>query len=74
MVSRAFCPVCGSPVYSLNAAMPELIFLRASSLDDPELFRPQMVVFASRAPSWDVLGPNLPSFAEMPPRENMPSA
>jgi hypothetical protein len=74
MVTRAFCPVCGSPIYSLNAAMPDLIFLRASSLDDPEVFRPQMVVFTSRAASWDTTDPNLPAFAEMPPRENMPSA
>ena len=39
MVSRAFCPVCGSAVYSLNAAMPQLMFIRASSLDDVEVFK-----------------------------------
>lgn len=74
IVTRAFCPTCGSPVYSLNAAMPELTFLRASSLDDLEVFNPQMVVYTSRAPSWDRLDPSLPSFAEMPPAEKMPSS
>lgn len=65
MVERAFCPTCGAPIYSTNAAMP-LIFLRASSLDDPEVFAPQMVVYASRAPSWDRIG-GLPTFDVMPP-------
>jgi hypothetical protein len=46
--------------------------LRASSLDDLEVFKPQFVVYASRAASWDRLDPNLPTFAEMPPAEKMP--
>lgn len=67
VVSRAFCPRCGSPVYSLNDAMPDLIFIRASSLDDLEVFRPQMVVYASRGASWDTFDADLPRFDKMPP-------
>jgi hypothetical protein len=67
MVTRAFCPRCGAPIYSTNAASPGVLFLRASSLDDPEVFKPQVVVYASRAPSWDTMDVGLPSFAEMPP-------
>jgi hypothetical protein len=66
VVSRAFCPTCGSAIYSLNAAMPNMIFLRASSLDDVEVFKPQMVVYAKRAPSWDHMDPKLPAFDTMP--------
>jgi hypothetical protein len=66
MVSRAFCPTCGAPIYSLNTAMPDMIFLRASSLDDPEVFQPQIVVYTKRAPSWDHMDPNLPGFSTMP--------
>jgi len=67
MVTRAFCGRCGSPAYSLNAAMPGMIFIRASILDDPSVVTPSMVVYASRAPAWDVMDPALPSFAVMPP-------
>lgn len=70
IVSRGFCPTCGSPVYSTNAATPGLVFVRASSLDDPDIAQPQMVVFASRAASWDHVDPALPAFAKMP--ETMP--
>jgi hypothetical protein len=43
-----------------------VVFPRASSLDDPEIATPQMVVFASRAPSWDYVDPALPAFPRMP--------
>ncbi len=72
MVSRGFCPTCGSAVYSKNSGMPGMVFPRASSLDDPEVFVPQMVVYASRAPSWDPVDASLPTFDTMPPRESMP--
>ncbi len=66
MVTRYFCPTCGSPVYSTNGAMPGMVFLRASSLEDPDAVTPQMVVYKSRAPKWNLTDPSLPTFAEMP--------
>jgi len=66
IVSRGFCPNCGSAVYSRNSGMPGMVFPRASSLDDPDVLTPQMVVYASRAPAWDYMDPALASFAEMP--------
>jgi hypothetical protein len=68
MVTRFFCPDCGSPVYSSNSAMPEFLFIRASSLDDSKIYSPQMTVYISRAPSWGRIDPNVPSFAAMPPK------
>ena len=66
VVSRGFCPDCGSPIYSTNAAMPGMIFIRASSLDDPEVAVPSMAVYASRAPSWDHIDPSVQGFPIMP--------
>lgn len=66
VVSRHFCPACGSPIYSTNAGMPGFVFLRASSLDDPGQVTPQMSVYASRAPAWDILDGALPAFPLMP--------
>lgn len=67
LVVRAFCPTCGAPVFSTNPALPGMIFLRASSLDDLEVFQPQMHVFAKRAASWDAPSRDLPVFETMPP-------
>lgn len=66
-VTRAFCPTCGAPIFSKNAGMPGMLFLRASSLDDLEVFQPQMHVYGMRAASWDTPTAGLPVFEEMPP-------
>lgn len=65
-VRRGFCGTCGSPLLSMNSAMSGVAFLRVSALDDPEVVKPQMIVYASRAPSWDKMDPALPAFATMP--------
>ena len=67
VVTRHFCPNCGAAVFSRNAAMPGMMFLRASSLDDLEVFKPQMHVYVARAASWDYRHGDLPVFQEMPP-------
>jgi hypothetical protein len=67
IVSRFFCDTCGGPVYSTNSGIPGMTFLRASSLDDPEVFTANMIVYTRTAPSWDVMDQNLPSFETMPP-------
>jgi len=65
-IVRAFCPTCGSGIYSRTTGMPHLIFLRASALDDSSLFAPQIAVWAARAPAWDAVPEHLPAFAEAP--------
>lgn len=67
LVTRGFCGICGSPLFSRNSAMPDLVFPRASVLDNPDLVAPQMIVYADRAPAWDRMDPALPAFATMPP-------
>ncbi len=71
-VSRSFCPACGSAICSTNSSMPGMVFLRASSLDDPDIFVPQLVVYTRSAAAWDLIDPDLPAFETMPPAEAMP--
>ncbi len=66
IVTRMFCPKCGSPICSHNNAMEGMTFFRASVLDDPEVYQPQMAVYRSRAPSWDHADPNIANFDVMP--------
>ena len=68
IVSRGFCPECGSAIYSKNSAMAGMVFVRASSLDDLEIAKPQMVIYTSRAPFWSLLDTSVPNFPEMPDR------
>ena len=66
--TRAFCPVCGSPVYMVFEAMPDIFIVHAASLDEPGRFKPQKVMFSSSGHDWDYIDPALPKFEKMPPR------
>jgi hypothetical protein len=65
--SRAFCPTCGSPVYILFRASPDVFTIHAASLDDPNRYQPQAVTYTSRGHEWDRLDPTLMKFEKMPP-------
>lgn len=64
---RAFCPICGSPVYMTFAAMSGVFTVHAASLDDPGRFQPQAVTYAVRGHAWDYLDPAIVKFETMPP-------
>lgn len=74
IVSRGFCENCGSAIYSTNSAMPGMVFVRASILDNPEDFKPQMRVYTDRAAPWDHMDQSLPGFAGMPSMQDMPES
>jgi hypothetical protein len=65
-ISRGFCSTCGTPLFTLLAAMPDLMGIKAGSLDDPNAFKPGMSLYTSSAPSWAPFGENLPKFPKMP--------
>jgi len=66
MVSRGFCPECGSRLFGKTSGMPQLAIVMAGSLDDPKQFQPGMDVYTSSAQPWDHMNPALPKFPKMP--------
>lgn len=62
---HAFCPNCGTPVYLTFKAMPDLIAIAAGSLDDPGLFRPQVVTYSAHGLAWDKVDPSLMFYKRM---------
>jgi len=67
IVSRGFCPACGSRLFLKAEMMPDLMGIMAGSLDDPSWFQPTMDIFTASAQPWDFMNPNLPKFPNMPP-------
>jgi hypothetical protein len=57
---RSFCAKCGTPVTTQSAARLHMIGVRAGTLDDPELGKPQIAIWTSSAPSWAALEPGIP--------------
>lgn len=64
-INRRFCPTCGSVIFHTRDGLDGMIVLRTSSLDDPEIVKPERILYGSSALSWDVLDPKLPSFERM---------
>jgi hypothetical protein len=49
---RNFCPACGSPVFSVAAVAPELVFIKAGALDDASWVEPSVEAWTSSAQAW----------------------
>jgi hypothetical protein len=67
VISRGFCPICGSRLFGKGDASPERMSICAGTLDDPTVFRPQADIYTASAQPWSPLNPKLPKFAKMPP-------
>jgi hypothetical protein len=63
---HAFCPICGTPVHLAFDRMPDIFTVHAASLDDPSLFAPTVITYASRALPWDDMSPALKAFGTSP--------
>lgn len=57
VVRRAFCPECGSPMFSASAAMPALLVIKVASFDDPAPLKPTFDIWTDGALPWAVLDP-----------------
>jgi hypothetical protein len=66
-VSRGFCPVCGSQLFGKPAVLPDLVGIKAASLDEPARYQPSADMYTDSAQAWDCMNPSLPKFAKAPP-------
>jgi hypothetical protein len=64
---RRFCPICGTHLFSASEARPHLVFVRAGTLDDPEIARPSLTIWTASAPSWACIDERLPKVERQPP-------
>jgi hypothetical protein len=67
VMHRRFCPVCGTHLFSEAEQRPHLIFVRAGTLEDPELARPTATIWVGQAPSWACIDETIPRIEGQPP-------
>ncbi|MCG8595264.1 MAG: GFA family protein [Kiloniellales bacterium] len=65
---RAFCPICGSSLFGRPEA-GGVLFVHATTLDDPSWFKPAIDIYTSSAQPWDVMDPAVTKFEKMPPMD-----
>ncbi len=63
-ITRQFCPNCGSPLFTRAEKCPDLVFLKAGCLDEPELIKPGCQTWAKRAVPWAYIDEKLPCYQE----------
>lgn len=66
MLTRFFCPNCGSRLFGKNSSKPGAISVTAGTLDNSDWFKPSFIVFNKARPVWDFMDESVPSFDEMP--------
>jgi hypothetical protein len=64
---RRFCTRCGTQVFSEAEERPTATFIRAGTLDDPNLAVPTATIWFHSAPNWACFDPNLPKIEGQPP-------
>jgi hypothetical protein len=65
---RAFCAVCGSPLFASSSAHPDFVGIKAGSLDNPSWFRATVDVWTASAQPWDALNDSTTKFPGNPSR------
>jgi hypothetical protein len=65
-VSRGFCTSCGAPVTTQLGVMPDVMVIKAGSLDEPARFKPTMNIYLSSAQPWAPVAKGLQNFDKMP--------
>lgn len=55
---RGFCEKCGSPLFASSSARPDVMAIRAGSLDDPGWFKAEREYWTHSAQPWDILSPD----------------
>lgn len=67
-IVRRFCPDCASAIFHTREGLENMIVVRTSSMDDPELVTPERAIFTDSAVSWDPVNTSLPSSSRMTQR------
>jgi hypothetical protein len=65
-VARLFCAECGTHLHASNVHHPEILPIRAGTLDDPGDFRPSVNLWLRSAQPWHVVDRSLASFETQP--------
>jgi hypothetical protein len=63
---RHFCSACGSPIFSAVEAQPDLVYVKAGTLDDASWLEPNAEVFTRSAQPWSPHLANAAQFETMP--------
>jgi len=63
--TRHFCSICGSRLFSKNAAAPDVIGIAVGSFDDSSWFKPEIILYNAERPDWDKIDETITTHEQM---------
>ena len=66
---RKFCPTCGSPIMTDSGLIPDLLFIKAGTLDDASSLKPDIQIWGAHQISLGQLQIDAPKVDGNPPAE-----
>jgi hypothetical protein len=66
-IGRAFCPDCGSPLWSEPGGGAPFVPVKLGALDDSSDLTPSLHLYTASAPPWHLMHEGLPAFPKAPP-------
>jgi len=67
VMRRSFCARCGTHLFSEAENRPEIIVVRAGTLDDSSITRPSRYIWTASAPEWGYVDDSLLNCEGQPP-------
>jgi hypothetical protein len=64
---RAFCPNCGTPLWSVSALLGAFVPIKLGALDDSSDLKPNLHLYVASAAPWHLMHEGLPTFPKVPP-------
>jgi hypothetical protein len=61
-VTRYFCAECGSPLFTRPPLHPDVVFIKAGSLDNPDLVKPDRQAWTASRVAWAEIDQGIVSF------------
>ena len=65
-LTRHFCPECGSPIFTSSPKHPKHVYVKAGTLDDPNVVKPAHENWVASAVSWSQIHRNIARFTRGP--------
>ena len=63
---RAFCPECGTPLWSISTHAPYTT-IKLGALDEPSDLKTNLHIYVDSAAPWHLMHEGLPTYPKMPP-------
>ena len=65
-LTKTFCPTCGSQMFGGNLGRPGMTAIKAGSVNEKDLIKPQFNVYVSSKAPCTLLDDSIPAFDKMP--------